>query len=112
MELEKQKQVDSVAEMTRRRKQAAEKKKANAAWSNKVTKKEEREKRKQKKEKKQQWLKQQQKEVVGDKKRNRVEDEGDNGDEWEELAREERMAKKLKRGDISQREFDNQFSDM
>ncbi|GJE87172.1 DEAD-domain-containing protein [Phanerochaete sordida] len=115
-ELEKKRQIDVAAEKERRRKQFAEKKKANAAWSSKVTKKEEKEKRKQKKESKKRWLKQQEQVVpADDKKRARDDDSdgaGDDGDEWEELAKEERMAKKLKRGEISQSEFDNQFADL
>ena len=39
-------------------------------------------------------------------------DDDTDGDDWEELAREERMAKKLKRGDISQTDFDNEFADL
>lgn len=113
-ELEKQKQIDVAAEVERRRKQAAEKKKANTAWSNKVAKKEEKERRKQKKEVKKQWLKQQQQPTtVDDKKRSRDQgSEGDDADDWEELAKEERMAKKLKRGEISQSDFDSQFADL
>ncbi|EKM55368.1 uncharacterized protein PHACADRAFT_120692 [Phanerochaete carnosa HHB-10118-sp] len=113
-ELEKQKQVDAIAAAERLRKQAAEKKKANAAWSNKMTKREEKEKRKQKKGNKKRWLTQQQS-ATGDRKRSRVDDgdgDGDKGDDWEDLAREERMAKKLKRGEISQNEFDSQFPDI
>lgn len=36
------------------------------------------------------------------------EDEG-NEDDWAELAREERMAKKVKKGEITQLEFDAEF---
>lgn len=118
-DLEKAKQVDKVAEAEKRRKVAAEQKKANAAWSSKTAKKEEKEKRKQKKDSKRRWMKEQQKQEQSagdatDKKRGREghEDDGDDGDNWEELAREERMAKKLKRGDISQRDFDNEFADL
>lgn len=112
-ELENQKQAHTVAEKERQRKQAVEKKKANAAWSDKMTKKEVKEKRKYKKDSKSQWLKRQQQETAN-KKRSRDEgedeDEDEDEDDWEELAKEERMAKKLKRGDISQREFDNEFT--
>lgn len=36
----------------------------------------------------------------------------DEEDDWDELAREERMAKKLKKGEVSQREFDVEFADL
>ncbi|KAJ7494531.1 hypothetical protein B0H11DRAFT_2227939 [Mycena galericulata] len=35
----------------------------------------------------------------------------DEGDDWEELAREERMAKKMRKGDVSQKAFDAEFAD-
>ena len=39
-----------------------------------------------------------------------ADDEGEgNEDDWEELAREERMAKKVKKGEIAQLEFDAEF---
>ena len=94
-----------------------EKKKRNAAWSEQVSRQEERQKRRDKKAKKKQWLKTQaelgeeQTTKPGDSsKRQRVE-ENDEGS-WEELAREERMAKKLKRGEITQKEFDAEFVDL
>ena len=34
----------------------------------------------------------------------------DEADDWDELAKEERMAKKLKRGNITQNDFDMEFS--
>ena len=40
------------------------------------------------------------------------EDGEDEGDAWDELAREERMAKKLKRGNITQSDFDMEFSEL
>ncbi|KAI0818534.1 DEAD-domain-containing protein [Irpex lacteus] len=100
-----------------RQKQRNEQKKTNIAWSHKLTKREEREKRKEKKERKKKWERAQQAEeqatASGSAKRGRdSSDDGDDGDDWAELAKEERMAKKLKKGEISQTEFDSQFPDL
>jgi ATP-dependent RNA helicase DDX55/SPB4 len=40
------------------------------------------------------------------------EDDADEGDDWDELAREERMAKKVRKGNITQGTFDEQFTDL
>ncbi|KAJ6546938.1 P-loop containing nucleoside triphosphate hydrolase protein [Mycena capillaripes] len=101
-------------EREKRRAERAEKQKMNVAWSDKVVKKEEREKRRDKKVKKRKWQKTQ----TGDD--SKQEDGGhgehgeeavDEGDDWEELAREERMAKKMRKGDVSQKAFDAEFAD-
>ena len=93
-----------------------EKKKANTAWSNKVVKKEEKMKRKEKKDKKREWLKQDRTETAVGEKRGRPEranTEGDvDEDDWDELAREERMAKKVKKGIVSQDAFDGEFGEL
>jgi ATP-dependent RNA helicase DDX55/SPB4 len=39
-------------------------------------------------------------------------EDSDDGSDWEELAREERMAKKVKRGEVSQKAFDAEFGDL
>lgn len=39
-------------------------------------------------------------------------EQDDDGDDWDELAREERMAKKLKKGEVSQKQFDAEFGDL
>lgn len=92
------------------------------AWSNKITKQEEKEKRREKKDRKKKWLKAQAASELGKNdeaslapKRGREEEaaaSGDDVDDWEELAREERMAKKLKKGDVSQRDFDMEFAEL
>ena len=74
-------------------------------------KKEEKEKRKEKKDRKRKWLKSHEQEKV-DSKDGDNEDGEDEGDDWDELAREERMAKKLKRGNITQSDFDMEFSEL
>ncbi|KAK7023996.1 RNA helicase [Favolaschia claudopus] len=97
------------AEREKRRVERAEKQKTNQAWSDKVVKKEGREKRREKKDKKRKWQKTQ---AAGNKVKDdehgehgqhgelgEREDGGD--DDWDELAREERMAKKMRKGEIT-----------
>lgn len=84
----------------------------NAAWSDKAVQKAQKEKRKSKKEKKQEWLRSQQKSSSSsnsfDERLKRKEHDSEN--EWEELAREERMAKKLKQGKVDAEVFDQEFA--
>ncbi|KAF9492819.1 DEAD-domain-containing protein [Pleurotus eryngii] len=90
----------------------------NEAWSNKMSKKEEREQRKEKRNRKRKWLQAQtqtQTDVVGTaekKDRPDTSDDGEEEDDWTTLAKEERMAKKVKRGAMSQATFDAEFGDM
>ncbi|KII95178.1 hypothetical protein PLICRDRAFT_34015 [Plicaturopsis crispa FD-325 SS-3] len=97
-------------EREKRRAARAEKKKSNTAWSVQAARRDEKEKRKEKKGKKRKWLRTQKKDEVdgGDAK----EGVDDDGDDWDELAQEERMAKKLRRGDVTQRTFDKEFGDL
>ena len=94
-----------------------EKKKRNTAWSEHTTMKEERQKRREKRTKKKQWLKRhatatsERSKAIGNTDK-RVEDDSEDEDTWEEVAKEERMAKKLRRGEITQKEFDTQFTDL
>ena len=107
-------------EKERRRTNRTGKKQHNLAWSNQVARKEEKDKRKEKKDRRKKWLKGQLPpgEVTASDpslKRARIpatEDDGSLGDDWDELAREERMAKKVRRGNISQGAFDEQFADL
>jgi ATP-dependent RNA helicase DDX55/SPB4 len=108
-------------EKEKRSAERAEKKQQNSAWSNQVSRKEGKDKRREKKDRKKKWLKGQMSinEVAagGDQNLKRARtptteaDEG-SGDEWDELAREERMAKKVRRGNVSQGAFDEQFADL
>ncbi|KAF9820895.1 hypothetical protein IEO21_01122 [Rhodonia placenta] len=108
-------QTRSTAEGAERKAERLEQKKANAAWSNKLTRKEEQLKRKEKKDRKRKWQKEHQEPAAiggsATRKRGSEEDgsDVDDGDDWEELAREERMAKKVKRGAVSQEVFDGEF---
>ncbi|KAK0468378.1 DEAD-domain-containing protein [Desarmillaria tabescens] len=83
--------------------QKEQKKKAQAAWSNKAVKHEEKERRREKRTKKKQWEKAQENEK---KRQRQAEDEKEDDEDWAELAKEERMAKKVKRGDVAQKDFD------
>ncbi|KAJ7491200.1 DEAD-domain-containing protein [Mycena latifolia] len=101
-------------EREKRRAERAEKQKVNLAWSDKVAKKEEREKRREKKGKKRKWLKAQA--GTAEQKDGEHGEHGDEAveneaDDWEELAREERMAKKMRKGDVSRKAFDAEFAD-
>lgn len=108
----------SEKEQEQRRIQRADQKKANAPWSEKLGKRDEREVRKEKKKKKKQWLKTQAVSVVeqNDLKRARDEDmdavDSNDEEDWSEIAREERMAKKVRRGDVSRKAFDAEFGDL
>lgn len=107
----------SEAELKKRRDERAHQKKTNAAWSDRLSKKEEKEKRREKSKKKKKWLKEHQPPTEGEAtepgtKRARGADEGSEDGDWAELAREERMAKKVKRGGVSQATFDAEFGDL
>jgi ATP-dependent RNA helicase DDX55/SPB4 len=80
-----------------------EKRKANSAWSKHTERKEEKVLRKEKRIRKRKWLKSTGENVPGTS--NHEEDQ----DDWQELAREERMAKKVKKGEIDQHAFDAEF---
>ena len=90
---------------------------ANVPWSDQSSKREGRDKRKQKKERKKEWQKSQgvqSQTAGGSSKRSRspAEHSDGTGDDWAELAEEERMAKKLRKGEIAQSEFDRKFADL
>jgi ATP-dependent RNA helicase DDX55/SPB4 len=102
-------------EQEQRRIQRDEQKKANAPWSEKAGKRDERELRKEKKKRKKEWVKKQAVSQVAqnDLKHARDEDaNSDNEEDWSEIAREERMAKKLRRGEVSRKAFDAEFGDL
>ncbi|KAI0065425.1 DEAD-domain-containing protein [Artomyces pyxidatus] len=88
--------------------------KKTISWSDKISKKEEREKRRDKKDRKKKWLTsgktEEQAETLKRAREDRHEDEeSEAGDDWAELAREERLAKKLKKGSVTQAQFDEAF---
>lgn len=80
-------------------------------------KKEDRDKRREKRVKKDRWLKEQDVTDANKLSSKRPHSEitsggNDEEDDWDELAKEERMAKKLRKGEISQRDFDVAFTDL
>lgn len=89
----------------------------NEAWSDQKVRKAEREKRKEKKDKKKAWQKANQAATKADAesanaKRKQTDDDNDSEDDWDELAREERMAKKVKKGEVDSKAFDQEFADL
>ena len=89
----------------------------NEAWSDQKARKVEREKRKEKKEKKKAWqkanpvpVKKTDADSATNSKRKQSDDGSDSEDDWDELAREERMAKKVKKGEVDSKAFDQEFS--
>ena len=103
-------------DVEKRKKYRAEQKKTNLSWSRQTGRKEDRDERKEKKERKRQWEKSQAKPAPepghAPKRSRSPEDVDEADDDWDELAREERIAKKVKRGDVSQTEFDREFADL
>ncbi|RDX56555.1 DEAD-domain-containing protein [Lentinus brumalis] len=110
---EASKAAPDAEEIRRRKEERAEKEKANLAWSNKERKREERDKRREKKARKRKWQKMQAELEAGTKRGQEETGESEeDGDDWEALAKEERMAKRVKKGQVSQREFDAEFADL
>ncbi|KAH8117380.1 DEAD-domain-containing protein [Phellopilus nigrolimitatus] len=99
-----------------KRKERAEQNQKNTAWSEKFGRKTEKEKRKEKKERKREWLKTQQQGAESENNRQVIRmkrtktGSDDDGDDWEGLAREERMAKKVKKGVLNGKAFDEEFA--
>lgn len=99
--------------------------KKNAAWSEKVEDREAREARRAKRGKKKEWLKKEAGEpveVVGSLRGSRVDKvkkdkdksggEDEEGDDWEEMAREEKMAKRVRQGTMGKKAFNEMFTDV
>jgi ATP-dependent RNA helicase DDX55/SPB4 len=103
-----------------RRHQKAQKKRLNSAWSEQTLKKEQRDKRRDKRVKRRKWLSEQGATEIAASENppskrahpKTVGEGSDDEDDWDELAQEERMAKKLRKGEISQQDFDTAFMDM
>jgi ATP-dependent RNA helicase DDX55/SPB4 len=85
-------------------------KKKAAAWSEKADAKERKQVRKEKKQKKKEFLKRQVEEEKESQKRKLEEDKEDQ-DDWAELAREEKMAKKVKKGRMDKKAFNDMLMD-
>lgn len=122
-----QAEQDGARERERRHAENAKKKKKNGSWSEHADRKDERDKRKEKKKLKAKWIKAQTAaeteaeaaaqvdKCTGKRQRENlteVSGSDDDMDDWDELAREEKMAKRLRKGDISQKDFDAEFADL
>jgi ATP-dependent RNA helicase DDX55/SPB4 len=106
--------ASALAQKEQAKARRAEKKQANAAWSTQAARKEAKEVRKQKKDRKRKWLSKSHDPgpaVLTQGERERAA-ESDVEDDWDDLAHEEREAKKVRRGVVSQETFDEQFMDM
>lgn len=99
----------------RRDSEQADKKQKNSAWSEKVKRQEEREKRREKKKLKAKRLKSQELSAAVSSADNHLKreasemDADDNEDDW---TKEEKLAKRVKKGVVSQEEFDIEFGDL
>ncbi|EJF66036.1 DEAD-domain-containing protein [Dichomitus squalens LYAD-421 SS1] len=115
---ESAKPVPSAEEVEQRKGLRAEKRKANTSWSDKMRRKEEREKRREKKDRKRKWERANQAHAGTKRGLGDIDMDGekgndeDGGDDWDALAREERLAKRVKKGQLSQTEFDAEFGDL
>lgn len=91
------------------------KRKRNAPWSQQAANQEQKEKRKLKKDRKRQWLKSQTSashSTMTPATSQSVEDSRGDEDDWDELAEEERLAKKVRKGTATQQAFDAEFGDL
>lgn len=110
----------AAGERERRNSEHIQKKQKNAAWSLKASKEEEREKRRDKRKAKKKWeraqeaasVKAAEEQVTGKRQREDAKAAADDSDDWADLAREEKMAKRLRQGTVSQKEFDAEFADL
>ena len=114
---EAQKPEAAPEDVRKQKQKRAEQKKVNMAWSQQASRKEERERRREKKQRKKIWEKTQNQLATGSggnikRPLAAASDSANDEDDWEELAKEERMAKKVKRGDLSQRDFDLEFANI
>jgi len=78
--------------------------KPSTPWSAQLAQREKRDLRKQKKERKKEFIKNQERESA-----KRAAESKDDEDEWDVLQREERLAKKVKKGKMNKREFEDEF---
>lgn len=106
-----EKSKDERAAQARKRIQQKER---NDAWSKKFTKKQEKERKKEVRVKKRQWVKAQAMSSTDTpgKEETLKRSQDEDGDDWDELAREERMMKKVKRGQVVSGEFNQDFREL
>ncbi len=96
-------------------------KRIDSAWSTQKARKEIRHRRQEKKKLKKTWLKSQNSgstsasniKVIGKRAWDETGNEREqDSDDWAEIVREEKMAKRLRKGNISQKEFDTEFGSL
>ncbi|KAF9221989.1 DEAD-domain-containing protein [Gyrodon lividus] len=90
----------------------AAKRKRNASWSQQTENKAQKENRKLKKQRKRQWLKARAGGGGVQGEMTQKAEESEDVDDWDELAREERVAKKVRKGTVTQKDFDEEFGDL
>ncbi|TFL00460.1 ATP-dependent rRNA helicase spb4 [Pterulicium gracile] len=112
------KTAHALKQQEKRHKDRAQQKKVNAAWSDKTSHKELKEKRREKRISKAKWVRANPPKGAGaGEKRSRSDSEEgeggeEDGDDWDDLAKEERMAKKVRKGHATQKDFDLAFGDL
>ncbi|KAF9534303.1 DEAD-domain-containing protein [Crepidotus variabilis] len=91
----------------------------NDAWSGQKGKQDKRVRRQGRKQQKKKWLNSQDALALdsttttqGKRQRDDDAESEKNNDDWGDLAREEKMAKRLRKGEVSQKEFDAEFGDL
>ncbi|ORX41936.1 DEAD-domain-containing protein [Hesseltinella vesiculosa] len=99
---DKNREAKRLREKEKGKKFEPKKHKKTVAWSNKIEAKERKVERKIKKDRKKDFLKRQHDDVSKDQQQ-----DDDDGDDWDDLAQEERLAKKLRKGKISKTQFDS-----
>jgi ATP-dependent RNA helicase DDX55/SPB4 len=96
----------------------ADKKQKNSAWSEKIKRQEERGKRREKRKIKAKRIKSQESSASAANTDNQLKrqasemDPDHDEDDWAEIAREEKLAKRVRKGIVSQEEFDCEFGDL
>jgi ATP-dependent RNA helicase DDX55/SPB4 len=86
---------------------------SNLSWSGQVARKDARQVRKEKRVRKRKWLESKDQSTANANVTLKTTPDVKGVDEeWDELAREERMAKKVRRGDLSQEDFDKEFDNL
>ncbi|KAI9307414.1 P-loop containing nucleoside triphosphate hydrolase protein [Cunninghamella echinulata] len=102
-ELKRKREMQERASKPQKQPKNQEKPKKSAPWSQKTEAKNKKMDRKVKKERKNEYLKRTQEEMNANKNGG----DGDDEDDWDELAKEERLAKKVRKGKLSKKQFND-----
>ncbi|KZO91218.1 DEAD-domain-containing protein [Calocera viscosa TUFC12733] len=98
----------SAAEKELKKQAKAAQRESNNAWSDKTKQREVRDLRREKKKRKREW----EKKAVVEPTPAPVDDDVTDEEDWKDLRREERMAKKVKKGQLSQDQFNAEFPEL